>query len=162
MKTLFLVRHAKSSWNDASHSDHDRPLNARGFADAPVIGQRLAARGVEPDLMLSSSALRALTTAQIIAGQLGQAPEAVVVDDRIYGAHERTLLDLVKALDDSVGTVMLFGHNPTMTQLAHRFAPSIVDMPTCAVAAFGFDTAAWARIDAVGAQLLSFDMPSDH
>ena len=84
MKTLFLIRHAKSSWDDTALPDKDRPLNDRGKRDAPKMGKRLAKRDVKPDLILSSPAKRALTTAEIIAKKLDYKLKDIVVDDRLY------------------------------------------------------------------------------
>ena len=86
MKTLYLVRHAKSSRHDPSLSDRDRPLDERGKQDAPKMGQRLAKRDVRPDLLLSSPAVRALTTAQLIAEEVGYKRKDIVVDDRLYAS----------------------------------------------------------------------------
>lgn len=146
MKTLFLIRHAKSSWDDPSLPDHERPLNDRGKRDAPMMGERLAERGVTADLIISSPAVRALTTAEIIAKKIGYKRKNIVVDARIYGARPDTLLYVIQELDDAYARVMLFGHNPELTELAHRFSADIQDMPTCAVAEFTFDTAHWAEV----------------
>ena len=85
MKELILVRHAKSSWKDASVYDHERPLNKRGKRDAPEMGARLKLRGCEPDLIVSSSAVRALETARTVAGEIGYPLGRIVVDERLYG-----------------------------------------------------------------------------
>jgi len=146
MKTLFLVRHAKSSKDDPALADRDRPLADRGRKEAPAMGKRLAKRKVKPDLLLSSPALRALTTAQLIADELGCARKNIVVDDRLYASSAQGLLAVIRALDDKLDRVMLFGHNPEFTELAHRLSSGIVDMPTCAVAEFRFDTKKWSDI----------------
>lgn len=162
MKKLILVRHAKSSWDDPALPDHDRPLNDRGQRDAPKMGERLAKRGVLPDLILSSSAVRALTTAQIIAEKIGYDRKAIVVDRRIYGAQVSTLLYLIQELDDAHKQVMLFGHNPELTELAHRFSDDIEDMPTCAVVELTFDVKRW--VDVVDSKPVEvrFDAPKKH
>ncbi|MCS6849526.1 MAG: histidine phosphatase family protein [Anaerolineae bacterium] len=162
MKKLILVRHAKSSWDDPSLPDHDRPLNDRGKRDAPKMGERLAKRGVVPDLILSSSAVRALTTAQIIAEKIGYDRKAIVVDRRIYGAQVSSLLYLIQELDDKYDKVMLFGHNPELAELAHRFSDDIEDMPTCAVVELTFDVKRW--VDVVDSQPVEvrFDSPKKH
>ena len=120
MKKLFLVRHAKSSRDDPSLPDRDRPLDDRGKQDGPKMGKRLAQRDVKPDLLLSSPALRALTTAQLIAEEVGYERNAIVVDDRLYASDADELLDVIRALDKKLNRVMLFGHNPEFTDLAHR------------------------------------------
>src|SRR5437899_11500650 len=98
MKTLFLVRHAKSSWDDTALPDKDRPLNDRGKRDAPKMGERLAKRGVTPDLILSSPAKRALETAQIIAKKLDYKLADIVVDERLYATGADDLLDVIRKL----------------------------------------------------------------
>jgi phosphohistidine phosphatase len=159
MKTLFLIRHAKSSWDDPSLADHERPLNDRGRRDAPRMGERLAKRGVAADLILSSSAVRALTTAEIIAEKIGYDPRDIVADRRIYGAQVSTLLYLIQELDDEHERVMLFGHNPELTELAHRFSSDIEDLPTCAVVELTFDVRRWADIATCRPVAVRFDAP---
>lgn len=143
MKTLFLVRHAKSSWNEPGLPDKDRPLNDRGKRDAPKMGERLAKRNVKPDLILSSPARRALKTAQIIAKRLDYRLEDILVDDRLYAAEADDLLHVIRELGDKPKSVMLIGHNPELTELAHRLSNKITQMPTCAVAELMFDAKSW-------------------
>jgi phosphohistidine phosphatase len=159
MKTLFLVRHAKSSRDDPSLPDRDRPLDDRGKQDAPKMGKRLAKRGVKPDLLLSSPALRALTTAHLIAEEVGYKRKDIVVDDRLYASCADDLLAVVRALDKKLDCVMLFGHNPEFTDLAHWLSSEIVDMPTSAVAEFNFDTKAWSDVGEVQPAKVLFDCP---
>ncbi len=146
MKTLFLVRHAKSSRNDAAMPDKDRPLNDRGKRDAPKMGERLAKRDVKPNLILSSPARRALKTAQIIARKLDYKVKDIVVDDRLYAVEADDLLRVIRRLGDKLECVMLFSHNPELTELAHRLSSKITHMPTCAVAEFTFDAKSWSYI----------------
>ena len=146
MKTLFLVRHAKSSRNDAAMPDKDRPLNDRGKRDAPKMGERLAKRDVKPNLILSSPARRALKTAEIIAKKLDYKLKDIVVDNRLYAVEADDLLRVIRGLGDKAERVMLFGHNPELGELANRFSGKIMDMPTCAVAEFSFDTESWSNV----------------
>ena len=146
VKTLFLVRHAKSSWDDPALPDKDRPLNDRGKRDAPKMGERLAKRDAKPDLILSSPARRALKTAEIFAEELDYKRKAIVVDDRLYAATSDDLLDVIRKLGEKVERAMMFGHNPELTELAHRFSSEITHMPTCAVAEFTFDTKSWSKL----------------
>jgi phosphohistidine phosphatase len=159
MKTLFLVRHAKSSWDDTALSDKDRPLNDRGRRDAPKMGKRLAKRDVRPDLILSSPAMRALTTAQIIATALDYRLEDIVVNHRLYAGEVDDLLNVIAKLGDKPERVMVFGHNPELTDLAHRLSNEITHMPTCAVAAFTFDTKSWSSIGGATLAAVAFDYP---
>jgi phosphohistidine phosphatase len=159
MKTLFLVRHAKSSRDDPSLPDRERPLNDRGMQDAPMMGKRLAQRRVKPDLIVSSPALRALTTAQRVAEELGYGREDIAVDDRLYASSADALLGVIGALNNKLHRVMIFGHNPEFTDLAHRLSNEIVDMPTCAVAEFSFDTEAWSNVGTLQPARVALDYP---
>jgi phosphohistidine phosphatase len=162
MKMLFLVRHAKSSWDDVSLSDKDRPLNDRGKRDAPKMGERLAKRGVQPDLILSSPAVRARTTAEIVAKPLGYNRKDIVVDDRLYATTADNLLYTIEELDDKFACVMLFGHNPELTELAQRLSHGvgvIEHMPTCAVAEFTFDIDSWAKVSMTKPKKVSLESP---
>jgi phosphohistidine phosphatase len=146
MKTLFLVRHAKSSRDDPALSDKERRLNDRGMRDAPRMGERLAKQDVKPDLIVSSPALRALVTAEIIARKLGYKVKDIVVDERLYGVAPDDLLEVIHELGDKPKRVMLFGHNPELTELAHWLSSEITQMPTCAVAEFSFDMKSWSNV----------------
>lgn len=148
MKTLFLVRHAKSSRDDPTLSDRERPLNKRGMRDASRVGEQLAQRGKKPDLILSSPARRAMTTAEIVARKLDYRRKDIGVEDRLYVATPDDLLAVVHELDDKSKRVMLFGHNPELTELAHRLSAKITDMATCAVAEFAFDIKSWSKVGA--------------
>jgi phosphohistidine phosphatase len=159
MKTLFLVRHAKSSRDDPSLPDRDRPLDARGKQDAPKMGKRLAKRDVKLDLVLSSPALRALTTAHLIAEEVGYKRKDIVVDNRLYVSSADDLLAVIRALDKKLSCVMLFGHNPEFTDLAHRLSSEIIDMPTCAVVEFNFDTKAWSDVGELRPAKVALDCP---
>ena len=161
MKTLFLIRHAKSSWDDPALADKDRPLNDRGKRDAPKVGERLAKAGAKPDLILSSPAKRALTTAKIIARKLGYKRKNIVVDDRLYAVESEVLLDVIRRLDDEADCVMLFGHDPELTELAHRLSSKISHLPTCAVAEFTFDVKSWKRIGEVSPSTVAVGYPRE-
>ena len=153
MKDLILVRHAKSSWQDPALRDHERPLNKRGKRDAPEMGDRLARRGYDADLFISSSAVRALETARVIAGRLGFPPERIRVEDRLYHAGVAGLLNVIHGTDDAVGTLMLFAHNPGLTELANHLGPrEIFNMPTCGVLHLRFNTKSWSTIGPVAGE----------
>ncbi|MGY3864286.1 SixA phosphatase family protein [Aeromonas bivalvium] len=142
-RTLVLVRHGKSSWEDQGRPDRARPLAERGLRDAPLMGKRLAHDKVRPDLILSSPASRALSTAHIMAEVLGYPSGEIVTDERLYGSDAGVLLEVMGELGDGFRCVMLFGHDPELTDLAHRFSGKITRMPTCAVARFTFDAPSW-------------------
>lgn len=159
MKTLLLVRHAKSSWDYPELADIERPLNERGLRNAPEMGRRLALRGVRPDLILSSPAVRALTTARLIAEQLGYPEANIRVDARIYEADPDRLLDVLGELDAALRVVMLVGHNPELTELAQRWTDKIEHMPTAAVAEFAFAAKTWAEAVKQRPRLVWFNTP---
>lgn len=146
MKTLFLIRHAKSSWDDPALPDRDRPLDDRGKRDVAKMGKRLAKRGVKPDLIVSSPAMRALATAEAIAKALDCKRKDIVVNVRLYGGQADDLLDVIHGLGDKLEHVMLVGHNPELTELAHRLSSKITNMPTCAIAEFTFDAKSWSVV----------------
>lgn len=147
MKTLVLVRHAKSSWDDASLPDRDRPLNSRGKRDAPKMGRRLADLVGTPDLIVSSPATRALATARIIAELVDYPVDGIREDERIYQAGPTEILDVIRGLEDERVRVFLFGHNPGLTELVNELSePAIDNVPTCGVVEFGLSTERWADV----------------
>lgn len=160
MKELTLVRHAKSSWKNSTLDDHERPLNKRGEQDAPMMGARLAKRNYRPDLIMSSSAVRALETARIISKKLGYRRQDIVVEERLYGASVRDLLAVIGKVDDSVNRVMLFGHNPGLTELANRLSSRQIDnLPTCGVVQLECDTHSWALVGDVTVREVFYEIP---
>ena len=148
MRLLTLVRHAKSSWDYPELTDFERPLNERGRRDAPRMAAYVARLIGRPDRIVTSPALRALSTARIFAEVLGVAEHELTIQPRIYEASVGTLLMQVQLLDDADHHVMLFGHNPGFTDLAHALARcSFDDMPTCAVVQLGFDVKCWSDVN---------------
>jgi len=123
------------------------------------MGKRLAKRDAKLDLLVSSPALRALTTAKLIADEMGYKRKDIVVDDRLYASSPDDLLTVIHALDNKLDRVMLVGHNPEFTDLAHRLSSEIVDMPTSAVAEYNFDTKAWTDIGEVEPTKTVLDYP---
>ncbi len=160
IKTLFLVRHAKSSWDEAGLDDRDRPLNKRGKEDAPKMGKHLAKEGVRPELITSSPAVRALKTARAIAAQLGFRKSDVVVNERLYTFGASDVLEVLRGLDDNLQSVMVVGHNPAMTGLVNELSGAEVDnVPTCGVAELSFKGGSWADIEAGKGELVKLDYP---
>lgn len=139
MIELILVRHAKSDWGDPELADHDRPLNPRGQRNAPMIAERLAQSGVEVERIISSTAVRARTTAEYFAAALGAEVE---LDHELYLASAETLL--AKATAAGTSTVLLVAHDPGLSDLAARLSDGGIEhMPTCAVARFTMGTDSW-------------------
>ena len=160
MKTLYLVRHAKSSWKDGILSDHERPLNKRGEQDAPQMGKRLQRRQPEPEVIISSPAVRAKMTAKILATEIGYPKSGIIVDERIYAADPEDLVSVIRGLDKTVDCVMLVGHNPALTQLVNSLVQcDIANVPTCGIAVLGFHMDSWGDIESARAELLYFDYP---
>lgn len=147
MKKLLLARHAKSDWGDPSARDFDRELNDRGLRDAPAMGRWLAEQGVKPRVMLTSPARRALNTAEMLAEGMGFPTGLIFHEPRIYEAHTGALQEIIEESDDAIDSLMLVGHNPSMTQLVNILGGGPVDnMPTCSVAALEFDVTTWADL----------------
>ncbi|MTI19740.1 histidine phosphatase family protein [Fulvivirga sp. RKSG066] len=162
MKTLYLIRHAKSSWKFPELSDAERPLNKRGKRDAPDMGKRLKNKGLFPDLMLSSPANRALTTCQMIAKALDYPKEAIETDRRVYHAGVSELLRVVQGIDDTWNTVCLFGHNPGFTDFANELTHSdIYNIPTCGVFACSFDVDSWKDVGYGKGKRTHYDFPKN-
>jgi len=159
MKTLYLVRHAKSSRDDSAVPDRQRPLETRGERDAATMGRRLLQRHGKPDLIVSSPALRALATAKLLAEGLDYKLKRLVVDDRLYAAAMETLIAVIEEIDDKLESVMLVGHNPGVTDLAHYFSSDISHMPTCAVAVLAFDVKTWFAVGRGKPARVDFDAP---
>ena len=160
MKEFVIVRHAKSSWKDSGLDDRERPLNKRGERDAPEIGARLARRKDRPDLIVSSPAARALETARIIAKMLGYPRKEIAVEERLYGAGIDELLDVIRNADESAATLMLFGHNPGLTELANHLGPrEIPNLPTCGVLHLRFEADIWAAVGYARGDEVLFDFP---
>ncbi len=163
MKHLYLIRHAKSSWADSRLTDFDRPLNKRGKRDAPIMGQRLAARLVRFDLLLSSSAKRARRTAECIAAETGYSEADIVYDRTIYDADLAMLLSLIRQVDDTVDSLALVGHNHVITECAEWLTGRrIVNIPTSGIAAISFTADRWGDIDHEAGLLEFFDYPKRH
>jgi len=160
MKQLLLCRHAKSSWKDSSLPDINRPLNKRGKRDAPVMGKRLARRGLQPDQMVSSPAKRALATARQLAKQVGYPKKNITVIDKLYGASPDALLAFVRGLDNSCNTVYLVGHNPETTIFANYLGNlDIYNVPTCGIVALEFKSGSWIEVGRGKGSLIFFDYP---
>lgn len=163
MKKLYLVRHAKSSWEENSLRDYDRPLNNRGERDAPFMGELLSKQGIKPGIIVSSAAVRAYETARIFAEKFDY-PEALIFKEKsVYEADALNLLDIIRDTDDEYLSLMLFGHNPGMTYLSNYLtAQRIENMPTCSVAAIEFDLDSWRKLEPESGKLTAFEYPKKY
>ena len=171
MKYLTLIRHAKSSWEQTGAADHDRPLNERGRLAAPAVGTFLYRTYFgggqsppllpQPDRLVTSTALRALSTAQIMREVMHLPPEVLLLDSKLYLAEAGRILETVSGLDERWQHVMLFGHNPGMHEFAERILARahVPKMPTCTVVLLGLPSEYWGLVDWGEAQLIGYVTP---
>lgn len=160
MKKLYIVRHAKSSWSHPELDDFDRPLNRRGKKSALEMGQRLSDRKVMPDELMTSPAKRAAATAKRIAGQISYPLEKVNNNIRLYHGSTNDMVNVIQSISDKTDTLMLFGHNPGLTDLANDLAGvDIYNIPTCGIAEINFQASSWKEVGAGKGELISFDYP---
>lgn len=159
MKTLYLVRHAKSSWKNQGLIDFDRPLNKRGKRDAPFMGEVLNDKKINPDFIISSSAKRAKKTATEIAAKIGFPLKKISFNDEIYEASMSTLVNLIKKLNNKYESVMIFGHNPGLTVLNNHISNNYIDnIPTCGIVALQFNKE-WNELDKNSCEQIFFEHP---
>jgi len=151
MKTLLILRHAKSSWKDSGLSDHDRPLNPRGRRDAPKVGKRLREEGLIPDVLLSSTALRARQTAEAVAEESGFEGEIQFIRE-LYGGGPEATLEALRGLPDLVACALVVGHNPDLEELVDWLCGESVRMPTAALAQIQLEIQRWGNINDEEAQ----------
>jgi phosphohistidine phosphatase len=163
MKRLTLVRHSKSDWSLPGQQDWDRALNKRGQRDAPEMARRLRARKLKPDVILSSPAVRALATATIMARELKVAASIVRQDERLYLAGPADMLTVIRELGGTARHLMVFGHNPGITDFANRLSAGdrIDNMPTSAVFTATFAIQDWSELDWGTGQDAQFDYPKN-
>ena len=133
MKTLLVLRHAKSSWNDSALDDHERPLNKRGQRDGPRMGELLREYGLMPDVVISSDAVRARLTAEAVAETARYAGE-ILLDPHLYMACPADILSLLPRVRENAETVMIVGHNPGLEKLVEQLTGERQDLPTAALA----------------------------
>jgi len=153
MKTLYLVRHAKSSWENDGLTDEQRPLMSKGIKKTKLIVDFLVKRETRIDLIMSSQAVRAYETAKIIAKELKYPVDKIRIERKIYeGLYDR-ILDVIYGTGNETGSLMIVGHNPTISSVANLFLhPGIEDMPTSAVVCLSFNTGQWENIPSVNAK----------
>lgn len=163
MKTLYLIRHAKSSWDSPALHDFERPLNKRGERDAPNMAKRLKEKKVLPDMMLSSPANRALTTCKVFAETLGFSTSKIITNQALYHASEESILEIIKTTPAFVKTLLVFGHNPGFTDFANELTKErIQNIPTCGIVACTLSIQSWNEIDWGTGEMILFDYPKSH
>jgi phosphohistidine phosphatase len=160
MKTVYVVRHAKSTWEYPDLEDFERPLNNRGRKSARLMGAVLKKLGAVPDLMLSSPANRAAMTARMIADKINYPLDRILYNEAVYLSHDSVLLDVIKNMDDRVNQAMLIGHNPGLTALADYIGDQrIINIPTCGVCCIDLEITSWQAIGEHCGKLRFFEFP---
>jgi phosphohistidine phosphatase len=163
MKTIYLVRHAKSSWKYPNLDDFERPLNKRGRKNAPFMGKILKKLKVTPDLVISSPANRAAMTARIIAAAINYPLENIAYSEAIYEFSEDALIRVINKIDNGVNSSMVVGHNPAINGLANYIGDQpISNVPTCGVYCVDLDISSWAKIYEHCGKLKFFEFPKKH
>ena len=160
MKTLYIVRHAKSSWDDPSLDDFNRPLSTRGEKDAPRMGKRLKEREITVDLMITSPAKRAWKTCKAIAKILGYPEEKIKKEKELYHAGEESFLSVLRSIKDPNDVVMIFGHNPGLTEFVNSlFDENIMNVPTAGVVGGKLNIDSWRELKLGCGEMMFFDFP---
>lgn len=160
MKTLYILRHAKSNWNDSDLADFDRPLNERGFEAAPLIGAAMYENQFQPDLIISSPAKRAKQTAVLVRAS-AQLESKIQYDEKIYEASPRRLLQIVSEQSDKLESLMLVGHNPGSEELLKTLTGELRPMATANLAVVDLQIENWSEIDANCGTLRVLISPKD-
>ncbi|MDD2357761.1 MAG: histidine phosphatase family protein [Thiovulaceae bacterium] len=158
MKKLYIIRHAKSSWKDETLDDFERPLNKRGENDASFMAKILKQKGVMPDIIISSAALRAKTTAELIAKELNFKKQ-ITYNPKLYEANTDNIFDTILTIDDSCNIVFLIGHNPSLNMFVETLVNFQENIPTCGIIELEIDCEYFKTFNSTCTKLLSFDFP---
>jgi len=162
MKELYIVRHGKSAWDVGNISDIDRSLKERGINDGYKMAERLLDHGKIPEIIISSSATRALHSAIIFARTFNFPYKNIIINEEIYHSGLGNMLDIIKETDDQIKSLMVFGHNPTFTDLANYFIyPKIDNLPTTGIVGLRFETDSWSGIEKLKPKDSFFDYPKN-
>ena len=148
MKTIYLVRHAKSSWENPDLHDDERPLLPKGIKKTKLVCKYLKGHNVRVDRIITSYAVRAFETSRIIASCIHYPESNISIDKRLYENGVQGYFNVIYELPDNIGSVMLFGHNPAITSFANKFIPDKIDIiPTSGIVCINYDTDKWEEID---------------
>ncbi len=159
MKTLYVVRHAKASWDNKFLTDYERPLTDTGIQDANSIGEYFNTKKYIPEYVLSSSAKRTTQTADILIQKISKKNIKILTDKSLYGASVDETLNILHAFDNTINQLMIVGHNPTTTMIINEISDSKIDhVPTTGVAIIKFDIEKWADLKNQG-MLIEFIFP---
>ncbi len=159
MKMIYIVRHAKSDWSIEGMADIDRPLNERGYTDAHKIGKVLKSKGHIPQAMISSPAIRALSTALIIAEELEFPKQKLLIEPLFYDTSKLDYLKILKSLNDDIQSVAIYGHNPIVSDLSSFLTVKTIEMPTCAVVQLQISVDKWSMLSHENVVLLQILSP---
>lgn len=155
MKQLFLIRHAKSDWTNPDLKDIERFLNERGYSNANMMAAKF---NYKPDLIITSPAIRAISTALIFARHLNYISNKICIKQELYESSVKDYLSVINSIDNNFNTVLLFAHNPTISDVAQHLTQALpMEMPTCAIAGINFDVTDWKK--AKKGDLFLFDYP---
>ena len=161
MKKLFIIRHAKSDWQDSTLDDYDRPLNKKGEKNAPFMGQLLKEKNIKPDIIISSPAKRTMQTAQLIAQEVGF-EKNITPNQYIYEAFVTMLQETISYIYDEHETAFLVGHNPGVSALAYTYCNMKENLPTCSIVEIEFDCDSWMDASKDNAKLISYEYPKKY
>ena len=163
-RRLLMVRHAKSSWKNPLQSDHERPLNDRGERDAPMMGKKLKELGVSPDIIISSTAKRAVQTAKKIAKEISYSADAIKWYEKLYHCIPAVFEEVLYELDDDIRTVLIVAHNPGITQFVNELSPAFHtdNMPTCGMVGTEFELEEWTEFSRVEKKVFLFEYPKKY
>lgn len=162
MKKLLIIRHAKSDWGNPDTADFDRPLNARGKKNTHEMARRLLKKGIVPQFILSSPALRAISTAADFADTWGIKKKAIGIEKHIYEASVSRLISIINNLDNQYDFVAIFGHNPGLTELLIALCEcDIYNIPTCGTALVEFPFDDWQMLSKGAGDLKLYDYPKN-
>lgn len=163
MKKLYLIRHAKSCWDNPHLSDFDRPLNNRGKHDAPLMGKILKRMKIKPDVIYSSGANRAISTALIIAKELDYDEDRIIVENNIYESSIMDLIEIIHEIPDEIKTAFIVGHNPGINLLSDYISDKEIDnIPTCGIVGIEFDIKDWREVQQKTGKQILFEYPKKY
>ncbi len=163
MKNLFLIRHAKAIEPVSGIDDFDRPLMDKGIKNAHLMGKLLHQQQIKPQLIISSPAARALSTAMIMSKELDYPYSKIVLEEKLYESSVNNYFHVIKKTSDAVQTLFLFAHNPTITEICHSLTDTFIDIiPTTGIIGLSFNIDAWQKIDTAKGALILVDFPKKH
>ncbi len=163
MKTIYLIRHAKSDWSIEDIPDIDRPLNQKGYNDAHKMSSILKGKKITPDLVISSPAIRAITTALIFCRSLSYDQSSIMIAPELYDSEEKDYMKVIKKTENQHAIIFVFGHNNTITQCVNKLINSSTTvMSTCSIAGIRTPIKDWSKLAVDNNELVFFDYPKNH